>query len=107
MLSGIMLVIYIAIFISQIVLLVFSVRRKSAKLFALLFLSEIIPLVIAYVLMRYFDNLPGYGFMPGFTYLGEILASLGAVILYATAIVASLLVLLIMFIIKKRKQKKT
>ena len=103
MLSGIMLISYIAIFIFQTVLLVFSAKKRSAKLFALLFSVEIAPMVIAFILMRYFDSLPGYGFMPGFTYLGEILASMGALILYAAMLAVSLLVLLIMFIIKKRK----
>ena len=101
MLSGIMLITYIAIFTFQIVLLVFSVRKKTARLWVFLFLSELIPLTFAFVLMRYFDSLPGYGFMPGFTYLGEILASMGAAIIYAAMIFISLCTLIIMKALKK------
>ena len=102
MLSGIMLVTYIAIFIFQIILLVFSVRKKATRLWAFLFLSEVIPLAIALALMKYFDSLPGYGFMPGFTYLGEILASMGAAILYAVTLFVSLCVLVIVLLRKRR-----
>ena len=36
------------------------------------------------------DDLPGYGFMPGLTYLGEILFSLGAVVLYCISFLISI-----------------
>lgn len=77
-----LLVIYILIFILQIVLLVKSVRRKTNRFWKYLFLIELIPMVTASYLVGYFDDLPGYGFMPGLTYLGEYLFSFGAAILY-------------------------
>ena len=103
MLSGIMLIAYIAIFVLQIVLLVLSVRKKLKKLWVFLFLSEIIPMVVAFVLMVHFDSLPGYGFMPGLSYFGEVISSFGAVILYAATLVVSLCILLISKVVKKRK----
>ena len=103
MLSGIMLIAYLTIFAVQIVLLVLSVRKKAVRFWGGLFLLESISAVVAFVLMRYFDGLPGYGFMPGFSYLGEVLSSFGAVILYAAALLVSLCTLLIQ-IAKERKK---
>ena len=103
MLSGIMFIAYIAIFILQIVLLVLSVRKKSAKLWLFLILSEVIPMIAAFILMRYFNNLPGYGFMPGLSYFGEVISSLGAVILYAVTLFISLCTFLVVKVLQKRK----
>ena len=103
MLSGIMLIVYVAIFVLQIILLVSAIRKKKTSLWIFLFLIEIIPTIIAFILMRYFDNLPGSGFMPGFTYFGEVIASLGAIILYAIMLFISLCGLVITKIISKKK----
>ena len=40
--------------------------------------------------MIYYNNLPGYGFMPGLTYLGEVLFSFGAVVLYCISFLISI-----------------
>lgn len=100
--SGIMLIAYIAIFALQIVLLVLSVRKKTMWFWMVLFLLEILSMIVAFVLMRYFDSLPGYGFMPGLSYFGEVISSFGAVILYVATLFVSLFVLLIQST-KKRK----
>ena len=102
MLSGIMLIAYIVIFILQIFLLVMSVRKKSTRLWIVLFILEIIPMVVAAVLMLYFDSLPGYGFMPGLVYFGEIISSFGAVILYAATLLVSLCALFIIKVLKRK-----
>ena len=77
-----LLVIYMVIFIVQIYLLVVILRKQIKKLWALLFSLELIPMLLAIGLMKYYDSLPGYGFMPGLCYLGEVLFSYGAAVLY-------------------------
>ena len=89
MTSAVLLVAYIAVFALQIVLLVRSIRKKTARLWIMLFLSEIIPIIAAFVLMKYYDSLPGYGFMPGLSYFGEVISSFGAVVLYAVILFIS------------------
>ena len=77
-----LLITYIVILILQIILLVKTIRKKTKKLWRTLFSIELIPMLISIVLMIYYDNLPGYGFMPGFSYLEEVLFSFGAAVLY-------------------------
>ena len=78
----ILLIVYIVIFILQIVLLVISIRRKKKKLWLSLFLAEFIPMLIANRVAVYYDNLPGYDIIPGFSYIREVLFSYGAAIVY-------------------------
>ena len=85
-----LLITYIVIFTFQIILFVITIRKKIKKLWRILFSSELIPLLISIGLMIYFNNLPGYGFMPGLTYLGEILFSFGAVVLYCISFLISI-----------------
>lgn len=77
-----LLITYIVAFILQIVLLVVTIRKKTKRLWTLLFSVELIPMLVAIGLMIYYENLPGYGIMPGFSYLGEVLFSFGAAVLY-------------------------
>ena len=83
-----LLITYIVIFTFQIILFVITIRKKTKKLWRILFSSELIPLLISIGLMIYFNNLPG--FMPGLTYLGEILFSFGAVVLYCISFLISI-----------------
>lgn len=93
---------YILIFVVQIVLLVKSIRRKSKKLWVGLFLVEIVSMLIAIGLKEYYDSLPGYGFMPGFSYFGEILFSFCASVLYGVLLLISVSIFLA--IEEKKKQ---
>jgi len=81
---------YIVILIFQIILFVISIRKKTKKLWRILFSAELVPLLISIGLMIYYNNLPGYGFMPGLTYLGEVLFSFGAVVLYCISFLISI-----------------
>ena len=85
-----LLITYIVILIFQIILFVISIRKKTKKLWRILFSAELVPLLISIGLMIYYNDLPGYGFMPGLTYLGEILFSLGAVVLYCISFLISI-----------------
>ena len=97
-----LLITYIVIFIFQIILFAITIRKKTKKLWRILFSAELIPLLISIGLMIYYNNLPGYGFMPGLTYLGEILFSFGAVVLYCI----SFLISICSYIANSNKQRK-
>ena len=85
-----LLIIYIVILILQIILLVITIRKKTKKLWRTLFSIELIPMLISIGLMIYYNNLPGYGFLPGLSYLGEVLFSLGAAVLYGISFLISI-----------------
>lgn len=91
MAASLMLIAYMVILVLQIVLLVLSLRKKQKKLWLSLFLVEVIPMLIANGLRIYYDSLPGYGIMPGLTYIGEVLYSYGASIVYCLVFVVSVL----------------
>lgn len=99
--SYILLIAYLLILAAQITSLVFAIKTKTTKLWVGTFVTEIIPLILSIITMMYFNSLPGYGFMPGLSYLGEILFSFGAAVLYALMILVSFIVFLC--IRKKRK----
>ncbi len=106
MMSGILFIAYIAVFVLQIVLLIAAVRRKTAKLWITLLLSEVIPMIAAFVLMKYFDSLPGYGFMPGLSYFGEVISSLCAVVLYGVILFVSCCAFIIVKTAKSKGNRK-
>ncbi len=102
--STLLLIAYIAVFILQTAFLVLSLRKKTKKLWISLFLSEIIPLIAAFSLMRYFDSLPGYGLMPGLSYFGEVIFSFGAAVLYGVVLFVSLCIFAVVKIKENKKQ---
>ena len=95
-----LLIVYIMVLILQIYLLVSSIKKKTKECWLTLFLLELIPMFIAFMLANYYDNLPGRGFMPGFIYMGETLFSYGAAIIYGIILFISVF----SFIVSKRKK---
>lgn len=93
---------YILIFVVQIVLLVKAIRRNSKRRWIVLFAIELVPMLAAIVLKEYYNSLPGYGFMPGLSYLGEVLSSFLASVLYGVLLLVSISIFLI--IEEKKKQ---
>ena len=91
MMAVLLLIAYIVILVLQIVLLVLSLRKKQKNLWVSLFLVEAIPMLIANGLRVYYDSLPGYGIMPGLSYIREVLYSLGASIVYCLLFTVSVL----------------
>ena len=92
-----LLVIYIAIFVIQIILLVKSIKKKEKKYWIRVFVLEIISILVSIILYKYYENLPGYGFMPGLSYFGEILFSMGAIFLYGIMLCITSLIKIITF----------
>ena len=89
----VLLILYIALLVLQIVLTVKALRGRCPGKWPLLL--ELVCAVAAYGAMRYFNSLPGYGFMPGLTWLGHILFSLFAAVAYAAMLAITGLLLLI------------
>lgn len=97
-----LVIIYLLFFVLYIILLVNAIRKDSKKLWIILFLLELISMLVAIRLQAYYDSLPGYGFMPGFSYLGEVLSSFFASILYGACFLISSCI----FIVMEEKKKK-
>ena len=77
----ILLVVYIFIAIFEIILYIRTIKGKNKSWIKLIFI-EVITMITSFAIGIYFNNLPGSGFMPGLTYLGEWLFSMGAAVLY-------------------------
>ena len=84
-----MVILYIFLLALQVLSLILAVRRKSKRYWVSLFVLEAVSAVLAWRLGVWFDGLPGYGFMPGLSYLTETLLSYGAAILYGVLLVGS------------------
>ena len=84
-----MVIIYIFLLALQVLSLILAVRRKSKRYWISLFFLEAVSAVLAWRLGVWFDGLPGYGMMPGLSYLTETLLSYGAAILYGVMLVGS------------------
>lgn len=82
---------YLLILVAQIVLLVFAVRKPEKNLWSKLFCLEFLSAIAAVGLMFLFDSLPGSGFMPGLTWLAEVIFSLFAAIAYGLMILISII----------------
>lgn len=98
------LIIYILIFIFLIFNFVRCLKNKSKWI--KLFIYEIIFIILSLVLFIYYNNLPGSGFMPGLTYLGETLISFIAMMLYIIIFVVTLVVKLAKFLLDKKHNSK-
>lgn len=61
--------------------LILAIRRKSKRYWISLFILEAVSAVLAWRLGVWFDHLPGYGFMPGLTYLSETLFGYGTAVI--------------------------
>ena len=86
---------YVIILALEILLLVFSVRRNTKKYWLGLFASEVASVAVAFGLGCYYDSLPGYGFMPGLTYLAETLLSYGAGAAYGLVLLISVIICIV------------
>ena len=97
-----LLIMYLLLFVLHIFLQVQAIRKDSKKLWLTLFLVELVSTLAANRIQNYFDNLPGDGFMPGLTYLGEVVFSLLASMLYGICFLVSSCI----FIVREERKKK-
>ncbi len=85
----VLLIAYIIIFALQVLLCAVSIHKESKKMWLWLFLLELISLAMAVCLVVYYNGLPGYGTMPGLTYMGEALFSVWAAMAYGLMLAVS------------------
>lgn len=103
-----MAILYIIIFILLLIFLIVNLIKylKYKTKLVRLFLLNIFSIALFMILLIYYNNLPGYGFMPGLSYLGEVLLSFCAVILYSIILIIAIVSKLILFLLEKKKQGK-
>jgi hypothetical protein len=65
----------------QVLSLILAIRRKSKRYWISLFILEAVSAILAWRLGVWFDHLPGYGFMPGLTYISETLFGYGTAVI--------------------------
>ena len=102
----ILLILYLLGFAFQIILLVKSIKKKNNKYWIMTFVIEIIFIIISKIVENYYNSLPGYGFMPGLTYFGETLLSLGANTIYYIMLFITMLAKIIAFEREQKRQGK-
>ena len=88
----VLLCVYILIFLTQLVLLVFAAQRPEKKLWPKLFTLEIFSALGAAGLMFLFDALPGSGMAPGLTWFAEFFYSMFAAAGYSLMLILSVVV---------------
>ena len=76
-----MVVFYIFLLALQVLSLILAIRRKLKRYWISLFILGAVSAVLAWRLGVWFDHLPGYGFMPGLTYLSETLFGYGTAVI--------------------------
>ncbi len=87
-----LLIVYICLFILNISLLVRALKPFSiGKLFGA-YLGEIGSLLAALLIMWIYDQAPGYGIMPGLSYIQEVFYSFCAAVVFAGLLLASIVI---------------
>lgn len=86
---------YILILIALVAMLILSIRKNTRLHWVVLFSTELVSMLVSFGLARYFDALPGYGFMPGLSYLEEVVASYGAMIVYGVTLLISIIFVIV------------
>ena len=85
-----LLIFYIALFVTQLIFLVFAVRKPEKNLWPKVFTLELMSALGAVGLMFLFDALPGSGKAPGLTWFAEVFYSLFAAVGYGLMILISI-----------------
>ena len=83
---------YVLLFVAQVVLLIFAVRKPEKNRWPKLFGLEILSVLGAVGLMFLFDALPGRGMAPGLTWFAEVFYSLFAAAGYSLMLIVSVVV---------------
>lgn len=100
-------VLYLVLLISQIICLVRIIRKgqhdKQRSSFIRLMLVEAVCIVLSLFLSLYYDSLPGYGFMPGFTWLYLWIISFAMIFVF----LLMLLITAIAFLIQEHKARRS
>lgn len=76
-----MVILYISLLAIQVLSFILAIRRKSKRYWVSLFVLESVSAVLAWRLGVWFDGLPGYGIMPGLSYISETLFGYGTAVI--------------------------
>ena len=90
--EGMLCALYLLMFLVQLILLIFAVRKPEKNRWPKLFGLEILSAVGAAGLMFLFDALPGQGMAPGLTWFAEVFYSLFAAGGYSLMLIVSVVV---------------
>ena len=72
-----MVILYIFLLILQLALLILAICRRDTAHRLTALIASLLSAALTWGLGTYYDSLPGYGFMPGLTYIGEALFGYG------------------------------
>ncbi len=87
-----LLIVYICLFILNLCLLVRAMKPFSIGKLFLTYLSELGSLLAALWIMWIFDQAPGYGIMPGLSYIQEVFYSFCAAVVFAVLLLVSIVI---------------
>ena len=90
--EGMLCALYLLMFLVQLILLIFAVRKPEKKLWSAVFMTEFLSALGATGLMFLFDALPGQGMAPGLTWFAEVFYSLFAAAGYSLMLIVSVVV---------------
>lgn len=99
----ILIILYAFMFIFLVITMIKCFKNKVKWLKLILF--EIFLIVLSFILFYYYNSLPGRGMMPGLTYIGEVVVSFIATILFILMLVLTLIIKIIKYLSKKQKKK--
>ena len=85
-----MLILTLIVFVIILYQLIQCIRTQ--KNWTRLFLVEISAIIVSFILTMIYENLPGFGFMPGLSYLYEIVVSFCAGAVFSLVFIVSVLV---------------
>lgn len=72
-----MVILYIFLLLLQVALLILAICRRTIGYRFTSLIASLLSAALTWGLGAYYDSLPGYGFMPGLTYIGEALFGYG------------------------------
>lgn len=98
-----LLLIYIILFVIQLVSLILFIRKKKQKYWVCSSITAMISSIAANRIMFYYDGLPGYGPLPGLTYFSEWIYSFWASIIFAGMFLLSIFLKIILKVRTKHK----
>ena len=72
-----MVILYIFLLLLQVALLILAICRRTIGYRFTSLIASLLSAALTWGLGAYYDSLPGYGFMPGLTYISETLFGYG------------------------------
>ena len=75
-----MVILYIFLLLLQVALLILAICRRTIGYRFTSLIASLLSAALTWGLGAYYDSLPGYGFMPGLTYISETLFGYGTAV---------------------------